>query len=170
MAFFLRASRWLGHLALAVAGIALLAMMMITVVDVVLRYAFQLTDGASRLTFVGSVELVKYLLLAAILGAMAGHVEKSQVVVEVFTQKLSDSAKARIAGVNLLIFAVLGGILAMGIYEAAASAAEFGEVTQDLAMPKAPLYRAAAVLFVIFAVRSVIHGIQGLVTGKVDGA
>ena len=55
---------------MAVAGCALLAMMGVTVLDVALRYAFRLTDGASGLTFVGSVELVKYLLLAAMLGAL----------------------------------------------------------------------------------------------------
>ncbi|MES1929549.1 TRAP transporter small transmembrane protein [Salinisphaera dokdonensis CL-ES53] len=170
MALLQRTSLWLGRIALAVAGVALLAMMMITVVDVVLRYAFQLTDGASGLTFVGSVELVKYLLLAALLGAMAGHVEKSQVVVEVFSQALSDSLKARIAGANLLVFAVLGAVLAWGIHEAAGAAAEFGEVTQDLAIPLAPIYEAAAALFVIFAVRSAIHGLEGLFSGVAHGA
>lgn len=170
MTALMRVSTWLERVALAVAGVALLAMMMITVVDVALRFLFQLTGGASELTFIGSVELVKYLLLAALLGAMAGHVEKSQVVVEVFTNKLGDTVKARIAGLNLLIFAAVGAALVWGIHEAAGSAAEFGEVTQDLAMPKSMIYESAALLLVIFTVRSLIHGIHGLVMGVADGA
>ncbi|ROO28990.1 TRAP transporter small permease [Salinisphaera orenii] len=170
MKVLMRLSIWLERAALAIAGVALLAMMMVTVIDVALRFLFQLTDGTSGLTFMGSVELVKYLLLAALLGAMAGHVEKSQVVVEVFTNKLGDAIKARIAGLNLLIFAAVGVVLVWGIHEAARSAAEFGEVTQDLAMPKFVIYEMAAVLLVIFTVRSLIHGIRGLVQGVDDGA
>lgn len=170
MQALIRISRWLEHAALAIAGVALLAMMAVTVADVALRFLFQMTDGASALTFVGSVELVKYLLLGALLGAMAGHVEKSQVVVEVFTQKLGAALKARIAGLNLLVFAVLGAVLAWGIHEAARDAAEFGEVTQDLAMPIALIYEAAAALLVIFAARSLIHGVHSLVTGVEHGA
>jgi len=166
----IRVSIWLEHAALATAGVALLALMMVTVVDVVLRFLFQLTDGASGLTFMGSVELVKYLLLAALLGAMAGHVEKSQVVVEVFTNKLGEKAKARIAGINLLIFAAVGAVLVWGIHEAARAAAEFGEVTQDLAMPKSVIYEIAAALLVLFTVRSLIHGVHSLATGIEHGA
>lgn len=170
MTFAHTISRWLGRVAMAVAGCALLAMMGVTVLDVALRYAFRLTDGASGMTFVGSVELVKYLLLAAVLGAMAASVEKSQVVVEVFTQRLGDAFKARLAGLNLLVFAVIGALLAVGIHEAAASAAEFGEVTQDLALPKGPIYEAAAALFAIFALRSGIHGVLALISGVADDA
>jgi TRAP-type C4-dicarboxylate transport system permease small subunit len=170
MTFAHTISRWLARVAMAVAGCALLAMMGVTVLDVALRYAFRLTDGASGLTFVGSVELVKYLLLAAVLGAMAASVEKSQVVVEVFTQRLGDAFKARLAGLNLLVFAVIGALLAVGIHEAAESAAEFGEVTQDLALPKGPIYEAGAALFVIFALRSGIHGVLALISGVADDA
>ncbi|RKR03410.1 TRAP-type C4-dicarboxylate transport system permease small subunit [Kushneria sinocarnis] len=165
-----RLGTWLGHIALAFAGIALLAMMAITVVDIVLRYLFQLTDGASRLTFTGGVELVQYLMLGAMLSAMAAHVEHSQVVVELFTRALSGPLKARLAGLYLLLFAAVGSLLAMGLFETARSLAEFGEVTQDLAIPKAPMYDTAAVLFAILALRSAIYGLRGLLQGVTHDA
>lgn len=161
----LKLSTWLSHVALAVAGIALLAMMGITVLDIILRYAFKLSAGASGVTLTGGVELVEYLLLAMILAAMAAHVERSQVIVEVFTQKLSEKLQARIAALCLLIFALIGATVAFGIGEAASSAAEFGEITQDLAMPKAPIYAVASALFVIFTLRSAIHGLHDLLEG-----
>lgn len=158
-------SRVLGRITLAIAGIALLAIMLVTVLDVILRCLFNLTRGASEWTLGGSMEMVKYLLLVMLLSAMAAHVERSQVVVEVFTQKLGATTCARIAGFCLLLFAVVGIVLMSGLVEAAASAAEFGEMTQDLAVPMAPIYLFAAVLFVIFSLRSGIHGLEGLIKG-----
>jgi|AntDeeMinimDraft_5_1070356.scaffolds.fasta_scaffold02522_6 TRAP-type C4-dicarboxylate transport system permease small subunit len=162
----IRLSNGLRRAVLLLAGVALLGMLTVTVIDVLLRTAFTLTDGASTLTFTGSVELVRYLMLAGLLGALAGYVEQSQVVVEVFTQRASDAVKARIAGVSLLVFALVGAVMAVGLADDAASAAKFGEITQDLAMPKAPIYYAAAALLAVFTIRSAVHGLDAIVRGR----
>ncbi|MCM5704861.1 TRAP transporter small permease [Larsenimonas salina] len=158
-------SRWLGRGVLALAGITLLSIMSVTVADVIMRYLFKLTNGASGITLTGSVELVKYLLLITLLGAMTGQVERSQVVVEVFTQSMSDRLKAQLGGMFLLVFAVIGGLMTSGLIDAARSAAEFGEVSQDLGFSLSPVYGLSAILFAIFAIRSAIHGLEGLVRG-----
>ncbi|MHB0775210.1 TRAP transporter small permease [Halomonas sp. WWR20] len=144
-------------------GIALIGVLTVTVVDVVTRYLFRATSGASSFTVTGSVELVSYLMLFALLAAMAANVEKSQVVVEAFSHGLKESIKRRVAGFYLLAFMVLGFVLAWGLWEEGSSAAEFGEVTQDLGIPMGPIYQVAAVICVFLAVRCLIHAFLGMV-------
>src|SRR5690554_873820 len=69
------ASHQLARLCLLVAGLALLAMMGVTIADVLLRLAFRLSGGALNWSVVGSVELVRYLLMFSLLAAMAASVE-----------------------------------------------------------------------------------------------
>ncbi|GAB2788604.1 hypothetical protein GCM10027040_13520 [Halomonas shantousis] len=146
-----------------IAGLGLLAVMLVTVADVGTRYLFKLTSGYIGLTISGSVELVSYLLLVSLLAAMAANVEKSQVVVEAFTHKLPESVKRRIAGLYLLGFFAVGSILAWGLWEEGVSAAQFGEVTQDLAISMGPIYKASAVLSMTFALRCLIQAVLGMV-------
>lgn len=163
MQALLRFSRWLEVIARLVAGLSLIGLLGVTVIDVALRALFRLSDGAIALSVVGSVELVSYLMLFALLAAMAANVEKSQVVVEAFSHGLRDSLKARIAGCYLLGFAVLGLVLAAGLWEAAASAAFHGKITQDLRWPMAPIYYVAAVLSGLLGLRCLLHAMLGAV-------
>lgn len=157
----LRLSRWLEVFSRLIAGIALIALLGVTIVDVALRYLYRLNDGASSLSMVGSVELVSYLMLFALLAAMAANVEKSQVVVEAFSHGLRDSLKARIAGIYLLGFVVLGLVLAVGLWDSAISAASHGATTQDLRLPMAPIYYVASGLCVLLGMRCLLHAILG---------
>src|SRR5690554_8234306 len=86
------ASHQLARLCLLVAGLALLAMMGVTIADVLLRLAFRLSGGALNWSVVGSVELVRYLLMFSLLAAMAASVERSQVVVEGFSHEVGRAA------------------------------------------------------------------------------
>ena len=166
----LRLSRWLEVFARFIAGLALIGLLGVTVVDVALRYLYRLSDGAFSLSVVGSVELVSYLMLFALLAAMAANVEKSQVVVEAFSHGLRDSLKARIAGVYLLGFVVLGLVLAVGLWDAAVSGASYGETPQDLRLPMAPIYTIASGLCVLLGVRCLLHAMLGaLFAHQVEG-
>lgn len=161
----IRLSQWLGTLCKIIAGIALLALLAVTIADVGLRYLGRLTGGALSLSFTGSVELVSYLLLFALLGAMAASVEKSQVVVEALTHRLNDNLKNRLHGFYLLGFAVLGIILCSGLVGSATGAMEHGEVTQDLRLPMGPIYLFAAVLSALLGLRSFLHALLNAVFG-----
>ncbi len=161
MHVLLRLSRWLEVFSRLIAGIALVSLLGVTVVDVALRFLYRLSDGSLSLSVVGSVELVSYLMLFALLAAMAANVEKSQVVVEAFSHGLRDSLKARIAGVYLLGFVVLGLVLAFGLWDAAGSAAAHGETTQDLRLPMAPIYYIASGLCVLLGIRCLLHAVLG---------
>ena len=106
-----RASHWLALICRLVAGVALTGLLAVTIADVSTRYLSRVTEGAIALSVSGSVELVSYLMLFALLAAMAANVEKSQVVVEAFSHRLPQSIKNRLQGVFLLGFMALGLVL-----------------------------------------------------------
>lgn len=160
-----RASHWLALLCKIVAGIALLALLGVTIADVSTRYLYRLTEGAIALRMIGSVELVSYLMLLSLLAAMAANVEKSQVVVEAFSHGLSPNLKNRLHGVYLLGFAALGWVLFIGLLDSATAAARHGEVTQDLRIPMGPIYTVAAALSLLLGLRSLIHALLSAVFG-----
>ena len=161
----IRFSHWLEALCKLIAGAALLGMLAVTIADVSLRYLYRLTDGALSWSVVGSVELVSYLMLFALLAAMAANVEKGQVVVEAFSHRLNDSIKTRLNGFYLLGFVALGLVVAIGLWDSAASAREHGEVTQDLRLPMGPIYWTAAVLSLLLSVRSLAFALLGMLFG-----
>ncbi|MEQ5803143.1 TRAP transporter small permease subunit [Halomonas sp. H10-9-1] len=158
-----RASHWLALACRLVAGLALVALLGVTIADVVTRYLYRLTEGAIALRVSGSVELVSYLMLCSLLAAMAANVEKSQVVVEAFSHGLSPNLKNRLHGVYLLGFAALGLVLFLGLLDSATAAARHGEVTQDLRMPMGPIYTVAAALSLLLGLRSLIHALLSAV-------
>ncbi|MEC9482507.1 MAG: TRAP transporter small permease subunit, partial [Halomonas sp.] len=119
--------------------------------------------GALDWSVVGGVELVSYLMLFALLAAMAANVEKGQVVVEAFSHRLNDTAKTRLNGFYLLGFAGLGLVVALGLWDSALSASRHGEVTQDLRLPMGPIYWTAAALSLLLGVRSLTFALLGLV-------
>ncbi|SPJ32171.1 TRAP transporter small permease [Kushneria phyllosphaerae] len=155
--------RWLEVLGRFVAGVALAAMLAVTVADVTLRYLYRLTDGAVTLRITGSVEMVSYLMLFALLASMAANVEKGQVVVEAFSHRLNETLKTRLNGFYLLGFTALGLLVALGLWDSAVSAEGHGEVTQDLRLPMGPIYAVAAGLSLLLGVRSLIFAVLGLV-------
>ncbi|GGY09133.1 hypothetical protein GCM10007160_40620 [Litchfieldella qijiaojingensis] len=160
-----QASHWLALLCRVIAGIALVALLAVTIADVGTRYLYRVTEGAIALRVTGSVELVSYLMLFSLLSAMAANVEKSQVVVEAFSHGLSGNLKARLHGVYLLGFAALGLILFIGLLGSAEGAARHGEVTQDLRLPMSPIYYVAAILSLLLGIRSLIHVLLSAVFG-----
>lgn len=91
-----RASHWLALICRLVAGIALVGLLAVTIADVGTRYLSRVTEGAIAFRVSGSVELVSYLMLFALLAAMAANVEKSQVVVEAFSHGLPQTIKNRL--------------------------------------------------------------------------
>jgi TRAP-type C4-dicarboxylate transport system permease small subunit len=158
-----RASHWLALICRLVAGVALIGLLAVTIADVSTRYLSRLTEGAMALRVSGSVELVSYLMLFALLAAMAANVEKSQVVVEAFSHRLPQVIKNRLQGFFFLGFMALGLILFVGLWDSAAAATRHGEITQDLRLPMGPIYQFAAVLSLLLGLRSFIHALLGII-------
>lgn len=122
-------------------GLLLISMMLVTLIDVLTRTLYGLSDGAIALTFIGGVELIKYGLLFTILFTLPQSVGDSQVVVDLFTDRMSERAKIYLESFYLLGFALLGAGMTYRFYDAIEGAILSGETTQDLMIPMPWVYR-----------------------------
>lgn len=149
-----------------IGGFSLIFIVMVTISDVVTRYLFKVTDGNFGFTVKGSVELVSYFMLFSLLSAFAAFVERSQIIVDVFTQKLNKNLKAYLMAIFLLGFMVAGLIMAWGMYENMHDAIKYSKVTQDLRLPMTPVYALGSLLCLLLAIRSLIESLKILKTGE----
>lgn len=147
-------------------GILLLAIMVCVVLDVAARAIFSATGGAIDLTFPGGIELVKYGLLFAILLAFPYAIDKGQLIVDLFTQKMSPTTIVRIDSFYTMVFGVFGGLLCWRFVDAWHNAQMSQELTQDLLIPLSNIYFLATIPLGLMALRGVSVGLAGLATGK----
>ncbi len=144
------------HIAHLGAGFILVSMMFITLADVVTRAIFNFTEGGIDLTFIGGIELIKFGLLFAILLTLPHSVAKSQVVVDLFTEKMNQRLKIYLEAFYNLGFALLGAGMSVRFYEAIESATMTGETTQDLQIPLQYIYMGVVFATALLAVRALI--------------
>lgn len=166
MPLLVKLSVLISRLCQFIGGISLIIIVLTTMTDVVARYIFKLTGGEFGFTVKGSVEIVSYFMLFALLAAFAAFVERSQIIVDVFTQKMPQSIKGYMMGVFMLGFFAIGIVFAWGLYESAIDAMEFGKVTQDLRISMMPIYLISALLSALLAIRSLIESINIFKTGE----
>ena len=166
MTLLVKLSVLISRLCQFIGGISLTIIVLTTMTDVVARYIFKLTGGEFGFTVKGSVEIVSYFMLFALLAAFAAFVERSQIIVDVFTQKMPQSIKGYMMGVFMLGFFAIGIVFAWGLYESAIDAMEFGKVTQDLRISMMPIYLISALLSALLAIRSLIESINIFKTGE----
>lgn len=170
MAALMNVLNALARALLVVAGVALVCMMFVTIFDVLLRNFGNNFDALRDFRFYGSIEIVRYLFLVAMAGTMPWGVEKSQVVVELFTQRLSEAARCRIDSFFLLGFTVFGGALAYALWMGAVHSWSTGETTPDLGLPLAWPRYIASVCMGLMALRALFLGIQGIRRGELNVA
>ena len=162
----LKISNAISKLCQFIGGISLIIIVLATMIDVITRYVFKLTGGEFGFTVKGSVEIVSYFMLFSLLAAFAAYVERSQIIVDVFTQKMPQFIKGYMMGVFMLGFFAIGIVFAWGLYESAIDAMEFGKVTQDLRISMMPIYLISALLSALLAIRSLIESINIFKTGE----
>lgn len=156
----------LARLLLGLAGVALVCMMLVTILDVLVRNLGVWVPALQEINYVGTIELVRYLFLLAMAGAMPWGVEKSQVIVELFSQNLKPSIRLRVDACYMLGFAVFGALLAYSLCNSGLHAIGSGEVTPDLRIPMAPIRFGAAFCMGLMALRALLVGLHGLRTGE----
>ena len=159
-------SHFISRLCQLLGGISLIVIVLTTMLDVIARYIFKLTGGEFGFTVKGSVEIVSYFMLFALLAAFAAFVERSQIIVDVFTQNMPQSIKGYLMGICMLGFFGIGIVFTWGLYESAIDAIEFGKVTQDLRISMMPIYLISAFLSMLLAIRSLIESINIFKTGE----
>lgn len=166
MTFLVKISHFISRLCQFIGGISLIIIVLATILDVVTRYIFKLTGGEIGFTMKGSVEIVSYFMLFALLAAFAAYVERSQIIVDVFTQKMPQSIKGYMMGTFMVGFFLIGIMFAWGLYESALDALQYGKVTQDLRVSMMPIYFLSSFLSVLLAIRSLIEAINIFKTGE----
>ena len=166
MALLIKISILISRLCQFIGGISLIIIVVATIADVVTRYIFKLTGGELGFTIKGSVEIVSYFMLFALLAAFAAFVERSQIIVDVFTQNMSQAVKGYMMGIFMMGFFVIGLVFTWGLYESALDAVVFGKVTQDLRLSMMPIYAISAFLSLLLAIRALIESINIFKTGE----
>ena len=166
MVFLIRMSRLIARLCEFIGGVSLIIIVIVTITDVVTRYVFKLTDGELGFTMKGGVEIISYFMLFALLAAFAAYVERSQIIVDIFTQKMSQSVKGYMMGTFMMGFFLIGLVFTWGLYESALDAIHFGKVTQDLRISMMPIYAVSSFLSLLLAIRSLIESINIFKTGE----
>lgn len=156
----------LARVLLGIAGVALIFMMSVTLFDVIVRNLGRWFDAVHDISYTGTIELVRYSFLLAMAGAMPWGVEKSQVIVELFTQNLDPAWRARVDAFFMLGFGVLGVLIAYGLFSSGMQAIVSGETTADLRIPMAPIEFGAAFCMALMALRAFLVGAIGLRTGE----
>lgn len=161
-----RISRFIAKICELIGGVSLVIIVVVTIADVITRYIFKLTGGDFGITIKGTVEIVSYMMLFALLSAFAAYVERAQVIVDVFTQKMSQKVKAYMMGFFMIGFFALGLVFVWGLYESALDAAEFGKTTQDLRVSMTPIFAFSSFLSALLAIRAFIESINIFKTGE----
>jgi TRAP-type C4-dicarboxylate transport system permease small subunit len=142
----------------------LMAMMLITVVDVVGRYGL-------RQPVPGAYELIELMLAIVIFMALPLVCLKDEnITVTLLTEHLSDRARQIHSGVVSLLCSGVLAVVAWRLYAHAAQLASYGDVTMFLRMPRGPIGYTMALLSALGAAALVIVGIEYLKGARRPGA
>lgn len=156
MKLFARLIDAVAYVMLQLSGVLIVTMMVTVLLDVTSRSIFGATSGGIDLTFVGGIEIVKFGLLFTILYALPYCVDRAQVVVDLFTEKLSERKKSFLEGVYFLGYTLLGAGMTYRFYEAIHASAMTGETTQDLLIPMNYIYAATVFGTAMLGIRSLL--------------
>lgn len=170
MSFLSKISTLISKVCILLGGLCLVSTVCVTLLDIVTRYLYKLTSGGLGFTVKGSLELVEQFMFISLLAAFVAFVERSQIIVDIFTQKLPHAIKAFLMGVFVFVFAILGGIFAWGQYELMLEAMKYGMSTQVLRIPMAPIHVVGGVLSLFLMIRACIESIKIFTTGEFHNA
>ena len=149
-------------------GVFLIAMMVVTLLDVFTRGLFTVTNGAIDWTILGGIELVKYSLLFTVLFILPHSVSRSQVIVDLFTERLQPRTKQALEAMYIFCFGLMGVGMSYSFYHLVEEAAMTYETTQDLLIPLTYFYAVACFATAMLAVSSVAYTSRLLFCGKVE--
>lgn len=153
-----RVSRFMHY----ISGFLLIVMMVTVLADVITRTLFGWTEGGLDWTFLGAVEIVSYALLFTIMFALPWSVQRGQVIVDLFTEKMSETAKHYLAAFYTAGFGLMGIGMAFRLFEAVGRLQASGETTQDLLLPMYWIYLVAACASVLLGLRGFLVCIEEL--------
>lgn len=147
-------------------GVLLVSMMFTIIADVISRAVYRASDGSIDFTFFGGIELVSYGLLYMILFSFPYSVSRSQVIVDFFTENMSEKTKSILAGIYTCGFGLLGLAMTIRFINAVERVALTGETTQDLLIPMTYIYGITAIATSMLAVRGFLVGIEQIIESR----
>lgn len=142
-----RPARWVASAFSVLAGLCLLALVLLTVADVVSRNV----QGRSIL---GTVEISTVLLVAvAFLGLGAAEITGKHVSVSLIEARLPRLGRLVLSGLRVLLLAAVGSLLILGLTEVYLGAVQRGETTNGvLGLATAPWKLILVISFLVFFV------------------
>ncbi len=102
----------------------------------------------------------------AVLFALPHSVNRSQVIVDLFTDTLKTRAKATLEGLYLLGYVCLGAGMSYRFFLSIEEANMSGETTQDLLIPLSYLYAISSFATAILALAALMAALQLFVYGR----
>lgn len=141
---------------LLISGFMITAMMVVVLAEVFTRALFGFTDGGVDLTFHGGIELVRFALLFAILYALPWNVDRAQVVVDLFTNRLPERAIAVLQSLCFFGYFLLALAMSYRFWGTVGHAYTSGETTQDLSIPMFYIYAATLAGTGMLCLRSLV--------------
>jgi TRAP-type C4-dicarboxylate transport system permease small subunit len=141
-------------------GLVLIAMMFVTLADVVARFVFDVTDGQVDFTFIGGVELIKYGLLIVVFFVLPNAVGRSQVFVDLFTERFPTQWNQSLDGLYQLGFMLLGFGMCYQFYHAIGEVNMTGETTQDLFIPLTYFYAITCFASGVLSIAALINAVK----------
>lgn len=152
---------------LMISAVMLSAMLIVVLADVLSRALFRLSSGSIDVTFTGGIELIRFSLLFAILYALPWCLDRSQVVVDLFTERLSDRTKAALQALCFAGYTLLGLAMSVRFWHSIQAASVSGETTQDLMLPLTYIYAATCLGTGLLTLRALL--LTGHFIGKAVG-
>lgn len=143
-----------------ISGFLLVVMMVTILADVISRTIFGMSKGSIDFTFIGAVELVSYGLLFCILFSLPYSVAKSQVIVDLFTEKMGNRMKSILSGIYIFGFSLLGLAMSIQFFESIHKYTESGETSQDLLIPLQYIYMVTTFATAVLAVRAALVAVD----------
>ena len=151
---------WLPRLALWLGGLAVIFMMMLTIVDVFMRYVFDspIQGGAD----------MNAMVLVVVVAISIGYSARSggQVVVELFTDVWSEKLNRVIGACVHVIGFIMLVILVWRLFESGMSASEVGETTTTIHIPFEPFYYILAFGMALYAIVLLVESIAIITRGE----
>lgn len=170
MSFLSKTSLLISKICIFLGSLCLVSTVCVTLLDIATRYLYKITSGALGFTIQGSLELIEQFMFISLLAAFVAFVERSQIIVDIFTQKLAHKIKVILMGLFIFVFAVLGAVFAWGQYELMLEAMHYGNSTQVLRIPMAPIHVVGGILALLLMVRASIESINIFITGDFHNA
>ncbi len=144
------------HALSVVAGLLLLALIALTIADVVGR-------NAGGRSIVGTVDISTMLLVAiAFLGLAAAEINGNHVTVELVETRFGPTTRLVLSVLRAVLLVALGVLIIWGLGEVLVSALERGETTNDIL--RLPTWPAKVVLFLSFVAFFVVAVWKELLT------